>query len=108
MNSKTNCSFLFAIFMIACLLAGCVEETEENISSKDPDPSYVMDVTFTYEDGTSHNREVPVNQIIVTFEEDVTPSEAKTLLSIMVMDQRAVGLSVVGQIPALGIYQLEI
>lgn len=98
----------FIIFMLAFPFAGCIEKPETDIFTKDPDPQYIMDVTFTCEDGTSHEREVPVNQMVLMFDEDVSFSEASSILSTMTNDHRAERLTLVGQIPDIGIYQLEI
>lgn len=107
MKIKRNIFSLITIPVIALLLSGC-PQSEEEISTKDPDPSDIMNVTFTYEDGSTHSRELPVNQMVLMFEEGVTPAEAKGVLNNMVNSMSGVGLTVVGQIPALGIYQLEI
>ena len=108
MTIRNVCSTFTTIPIILLLMTGCVETPETDIYTKDPDPQYIMDVTFTYEDGTSHDREVPVNQIMVMFDEEVTPSEASSILSTMTKNHRSVRLALVGQIPDLGVYQLEI
>jgi len=107
MGNKMKFSTLFTILMIAFLFTGC-PPSEEDISTKDPEAKYVMDVSFTYDDGTIHSRKVPVNQVVLMFSEDVSTSEAQSILTRMERDMNEAGLTRAGQIPALGIYQFEI
>lgn len=74
----------------------------------DPDPEAILAVSFSYDDGSSHVREVPVTQMLVMFEVDVTVDQAEATLADMVADHAASGLALVGQMPRIGIYQLEI
>lgn len=66
-----------------------------------------MEVSFELPHG-SGPREVPVSQIMVMFEQSVSQSAARRTLQDMANDLSSAGLGVVGQIPRLGIYQLEI
>lgn len=79
-----------------------------HIFIKDPESRYIIDVAYTHGGGTGGSRPLPVNQILLMFDEGVSPSEAQVFLESMQEDFRDVGLSLVGQIPSIGIYQLEI
>lgn len=93
------------------LLAGCRSggsAQPETITVSDPDPRYVMDATLTDVDGTTKRVRLPVNQIVVVFERSVSSDAASGVLKRMVAEHADVGLKLVGQIPSLRIYQLEI
>jgi subtilisin family serine protease len=80
----------------------------QEIFISDPAPEDIMSVTFTYEDDTVHTRDVPVNQMLLMFDPDVTAAQAASTLETMVADLTAYSLALVGQMPRVGIYQLEI
>lgn len=75
---------------------------------KDPAEAHMATLTGVNDDGSEYTREVPDNQIVLMFEADVTRSEAGNTLSQMQSDLADTGLELVGQIPDVGIYQLEI
>ena len=82
--------------------------SEDDIFIKDPVEQQVVTLTGVNDDGSEYTREVPNNQIVLMFEADVTRSEAEDTLAQMQVDLVDMGLEVVGQIPDLGIYELEI
>jgi len=81
---------------------------DQEVSYADPDPADIMSCEFEYEDGTFHTREVPVDQILLMFEAGVDADAADASLAAMVADLADYDLRVVGRLPRVGIYQLEI
>ncbi len=111
--------FIIALTALAALaLPGCgsddgspsgpVVPPGEEVSYADPDPADIMTCEFLYDDGTYHTREVPVDQILLMFEEDVDADTADETLEMMVTVLVDYDLRVVGRFPRVGIYQLEI
>jgi len=80
----------------------------EEIFVSDPEVEDIMSVEFMYEDGSFHTRDVPVNQLLIMFDPDITAAQAATTLASMETDLSIYNLDVVGQLPRVGIYQLEI
>ena|GEM_PF-2054458 len=80
----------------------------DDIFVKDPVEERVVTLTGVNDDGSEYTREVPDDQIVLMFEADVARSEAEDTLTQMQVDRADVGLELVGQIPDVGIYQLEI
>jgi len=81
---------------------------DQTISCADPQPEFVMTASFLHDDGIPYTREVVVNQILLMFAADVSAQTARTTVAAMVADQAANGLTLVGQMPRVGMYQFEI
>ncbi len=80
----------------------------DDIFVKDPVTEQLATLTGINDDGSEYTREVPSHQIMLMFEADVSRAEAEDSLEQMQADLADAGLKRVGQIPDVGIYQLEI
>ncbi len=109
-------AILLGVWAFAILLAviGCAPATDQELEPSDgivmpgPTEAHVVDVTTAHDDGSSSVRHVPNNQILLLFENGVPVETAAATLREMRSDLQGVGLRLVGQIPDLGIYELEI
>lgn len=91
------------------------EDTDNNdagletaIAVSDPDELELLEATYINPDGSTGTREIPGNQIVLLFEVGVTHTQALDAIEAMGEELSAFELTQVGQIPDLGIYQLEI
>ncbi|MBN1512039.1 MAG: S8/S53 family peptidase [Phycisphaerae bacterium] len=80
----------------------------DDIFVKDPVEKQMATLAGANDDGSEYTRDVPNNQIMLMFEADVSRAEAEDTLGQMQSDLADTGLELVGQIPDVGIYQLEI
>lgn len=108
------------LILLALFFGGCGGSSENgatattggsassNITISDPDPRYIMEVNFSFPDGSTHRQDVVINQLLLMFQETVSASQAQLTLSEMMRDLVWAGLTLVGQIPPLGIYQFQI
>ena len=108
------------LLLSALLCAGCGGSSDSgtttttggaassNITITDPEARYVMEVNFSFPDGSTHRQDVVVNQLLLMFQETVSASQARRTITEMVRDLGWAGLTLVGQIPRLGIYQFQI
>ncbi len=80
----------------------------DDIFVKDPVEERMATLAGANDDGSEYTRDVPNNQIMLMFEADVSRPEAEDTLEQMQADLADAGLELVGQIPDVGIYQLEI
>ncbi len=104
--------FLLGYAVVALVSGGCSSASPDvdppsEIFITDPQPRHIMEVTFELPHG-SGAREVPVSQMLVMFEQGVAQSAAERTIQDMARDLSSIGLALVGQIPLLGIYQIEI
>lgn len=107
-----------SVFALLFFVWGCSPATTEpdptpsdpagQIFTVNPTEAHVVEAVSLNEDGSSTTRPVPNNQIMLMFAAGVPVQTAVDTLGRMQADLRGVGLSLVGQIPDLGIYQLEI
>jgi hypothetical protein len=107
MHIIKNILTLIAILILP-LIAACCSSDKAEIFTKDPDPEYIKEVTFIDDDGTTSTRLVPVNQVMVMLAEDLSANQISSILKKMKKDLKNTGLTLVGQVPDLGIYQFEI
>jgi subtilisin family serine protease len=77
----------------------------DDVFSKEPDPQYVMTVTLPTEEGTAQERDLPINQVFLLLDEELPWVESRELLSRL---ERELPAELVGQIPNLALYLLEI
>jgi hypothetical protein len=78
------------------------------ITVSDPEQANLFEASFINPDGSVGTREIPDNQLIVLFENHVSHQQALDTISKMSDDLSAYGLILAGQVPDLGLYQLEI
>ena len=78
------------------------------ITVTDPQETDLFEATFINPDGSMGTREIPDNQLVLLFENHVTHQQALDTISEMSDALSAFGLTLAGQIPDLGIYQLQI
>ena len=107
MHIIKNILTLTAILILPLLAASCSPD-RDGIFTKDPDPEYIKEITFIDDNGTTRTRNIPVNQVMVMLAEDVSADQASGILKNMEKDLKSTGLTLVGQVPDLGIYQFEI
>jgi subtilisin family serine protease len=104
---------MLAIAALTVLLEGCQPPAEsqdlsDEIFVKDPVEAHIAELPVVGADGVERTCDLPDDQILLMFAADVTPADAAGTLDRMQADLAGFGLQVVGQIPDLGIYQLEI
>ena len=80
----------------------------DDIFVADPREDQLVSLRGVNDDGTEYSYDVPGDQILLMFGSEVTRDEAADALARMQADLPDADLEVVGQIPDLGIYQLEI
>lgn len=101
-----------ACLPILFILTGCPSASttpaSDLIFTEKPTLTHMMETTVLNDDGSSTVRQVPNNQIMLMFAGGVSTAAASDTLRQMRADLSDVGLSQVGQIPDLAIYQLEI
>ncbi len=85
-----------------------VEVYDSEIFIKAPQPHLVHDIPYTHGGGSTSTRKLPVDQMLLMWEEDLSPATARSRMDAILAEHRDTGLRLVGQIPDLGIYQLEI
>jgi len=107
MQSMKNILILSAILFLQLLAPGCGTDTSE-IFTKDPDPEHIKEVSFVDDNGTTFTRQIPVNQVMVMFAEALSATQVSGILKKMESDLQDTGLTLIGQVPGLGIYQFEI
>ena len=101
------------VFSLLVLLAGCPPPSPEpgpeaGIYAANPTEAHIVEAAALNDDGSTTTRRVPNNQALLMFAAGLPADAAGRTLDQMQSDLRGHGLRLVGQIPDLGIYQLEI
>ena len=104
-------TILIAATAASLALAGCPTEppaVDDSIFAADPLETSIVSARVDNGDGTSHTRDVPCDQILLMFSAATSRAAARDTLSRIVQDEAALGAVLVGQVPDLGIYQVQI
>jgi hypothetical protein len=109
---RTATFIVTAVFLGTACPWGCggggEERDDPTATASFPRPESIMEVTLSDTDGSLKTVRLPVDQLVVLFDQAVSASQAEDTLGRMIADQAGVGLRLVGRIPSLRIYQLEL